>query len=454
MSPVPNFTPRVVQRPTLTVVDAMAVVVGIVIGAGIYEVPSLVAGNAGSTSEILTVWLLGGVLSFLGAICIAELATTYPDSGGLYHYLRLAFGDAPAFLYAWARLAIIQTGSIALLSFVFGDYASHVLPLGPYSASIYAAAAIVLMTAFNVRDVRFGRWLQKLLTMGTLAGLALVIVAGAMSPPVTEQVAARSMTSSGFGLMLVFVLLTYGGWSEAAYIAAELRDGRRTIVVALLGSLLLITAAYLATNWALVRGLGIEGMARSQAVAADLVSRGIGPGGATLLSIGVAMAVLSSIHGTMFTGARTNYAMGRDFAFMRRLGTWRTKGDTPSAALIGQAGVALLLVLIGTATRQGFKTMVEFTAPVFWLFFLMAGIALFVLRRKEPIRERRFRVPGYPITPALFCATSAYLLYSSLMYTGLGAAIGVGVLLLGAVVYAFGRSKPEVKTTQIERDAA
>lgn len=444
----------VVQRPTLTVTDAMAIVIGIVIGAGIYEVPSLVASNAQTTPELLVVWLFGGILSFLGAICVAELATAYPDSGGLYHYIRLAFGDAPAFLYAWARLAIIQTGSIALLSFVFGDYATHVLPLGPYSSSIYAALAIAFMTALNVRDVRFGRWTQKLLTLATVAGLALVIVAGVLASPTGVQNATREVTHSSVGLMLVFVLLTYGGWSEAAYIAAELRDGRRAIVLSLVGSIVFITAAYIAVNWALVRGLGLNGMAQSKAVAADLVSRGIGPQGATLLSFGVAAAVLSSMHGTMFTGARTNYAMGRDFPLVQRLGVWRKEGDTPSTALIVQAGVALALVAIGTATRQGFKTMVEFTAPVFWLFFLLTGIALIVLRRRDPGRERRFRVPGYPLTPILFCATSAYLLYSSLVYTGLGAGIGVAVLVFGALIYQFGRTKSEVSSPKIERDAA
>lgn len=422
-----------VARQTLTVRDAMGITVGIVIGAGIFEVPSLVAQNAGSSTQLIMVWAVGGLLSLIGALCIAELAAAYPNSGGVYFYLRRAFGSKVAFLYAWARFAVIQTGSIALLAFVFGDYASQILPLGPYSSSIYAAAGILLFTALDALHVNFGKRTQNLLTTATVFGL-LILVGTAFSQPLAQSATPAVSHGSSLGLMLVFVLLTYGGWSEAAYISAELKDVRRNMAIALIGSILFITAVYVLVNFALLHGLGMAGLAGSKTPAAELLRLRYGAMGAVIVSSAVAVAALSSIHGTMFTGARTNYALGRDFPKLNFLGTWNERGQTPRAAIIAQSMFALMLVVVGTLARNGFRSMVEYTAPVFWLFFLLAGIALFVLRRKDKDIDRPFRVPLYPLTPVLFCLTSAYLFHASLAYTGRGALIGMLVLLSGVVM--------------------
>ncbi|MGA2990647.1 MAG: amino acid permease [Candidatus Korobacteraceae bacterium] len=424
-------------RQTLSVADAIAIVVGIVVGAGIFETPPLVASNTGSAFAAIAVWCLGGLLSFLGALCYAELATTYPDSGGIYYYIRRAFGDTPAFLLGWARLAVIQTGSIAMLGFVFGDYAAKLAPLGRHSSSIYAALAVVAITMVNIRGVQFGRWTQNLLTICKVAGLLAVVVAGLrMSPAATVATvaAAPGPSHSRFGLMMVFVLLTYGGWQEAGFISAELKQVRRNMTLALMGSIGLITAIYLLVNLALLHGLGLRGVATANAVATELMRGSAGELGATLVSLLVMITALGSLQGTVFTGARTNFALGRDFPIFSRLSEWSASSQTPRASLAIQGAVALVLVAMGTATREGFKTMVEFTAPVFWFFILLSGMALIVLRRREPEIERPFRVPAYPFTPIVFIATSAYLLYASLAYTGLGAMAGVVVLLAGAAV--------------------
>jgi len=457
MATVSSADTSVVQRPTLSTLDAVAIIVGIVVGAGIYEVPSLVASNATSIAPLLLVWVLGGFLSFLGAVCYAELTTTYPDAGGNYYYLRRAFGPNLAFLFAWARLAVIQTGSIALLGFVFGDYASQIFRLGEYSSAIYAALAVVAMTTLNIMNVHFGRWLQRTLTLGTLAGLIAVIIAGFFMPDRSSQAAAtqQQITHSNFGLMMIFVLLSYGGWSEAAFISAELKDVRRKMVPALLGSIGLITAMYILVNLALVRGLGLTGMARSEAVGAELMRNAFGQPGAVLLSLAAMFAALSSMHGSLFTGARTNYALGRDYALFRMLGYWDDRGNTPTRALGIQGIVALGLVFAGAATREGFRSMVEFTAPVFWLFILLTGVSLIVLRTRDPGQQRRFRVPGYPVTPILFCATSAYLVYASVAYTGLGSLLGVAVLLVGVGLLYIERIKtPMAETAGKGREAA
>ncbi len=426
-------------HPTLRVIDAVGLIVGTVVGAGIFRLPSLVAANAGTERAMILAWVMGGVVSLIGALCYAELASTYPHPGGDYHYLGRAFGRKVAFLFAWARISVIQTGSIAVLSYVLGDYATGLFSLGPFSSPLYAALCVVLLTALNVAGVRAGKTAQNLLTAVEVLGLVLVVSAGLLVAPTTPTVTAAS-GSPAFGLAMVFVLFTYGGWNEAAYISAEVH-GRRDILRALVWSLGLVTVLYVLVNWAYLRGLGLAGMAGSSAVAADLLDRAFGAGGSRLVAIIVVVSTLTSVNATIFTGARSAYALGRDFRVFSRLGRWQSGPGTPVNALLTQGAAALALVLLGAATRKGVVTMVEYTAPVFWLFFLLTGVSLFVLRTRDPRTPRPFRVPLYPLTPLLFCATCVYLLHNSLSYYGVGALVGVGVLAAGAVVLAISRGR-------------
>ncbi|MBW4488847.1 MAG: amino acid permease [Trichocoleus desertorum ATA4-8-CV12] len=418
-------------KPTLSFTDAVALIVGIVIGAGIFETPSLVAANAGSKVEVVLLWLLGGGMSLLGALCYAELATTYPHVGGNYHYLMRAFGRRAAFLFAWARMTVIQTGSIALLAFVLGDYASQLFRLGPFSASLYAALAIACLTGLNILGVQQGKWAQNWLTVAQVLGLLLVVVVGMAFIPLAPSVPSTTSSQGTLGLALLFVLLSYGGWNEAAYISAEVQDGRRNIARSLLWSVGIITTIYLLVNLAYLQGLGLAAMAESDAIAADLMRQVLGAPGAAFISLLITICTLSSINATIFTGARTNYALGQDFPLFSFLGRWQPNSNTPAAALLAQGAIALALVLLGTVTRRGFETMVDYTAPIFWFFFLLTGVALLVLRKQEPERPRPFQVPLYPWIPLLFCLISLYLLYSSLVYTGIGAFLGVAVVLAG-----------------------
>ena len=429
-------------RAVLSLFDAVALIVGIVVGAGIFRTPSLVAANAGSGEAFLAAWILGGLVSLVGALCYAELTTAFPNAGGDYHFLTRAFGKKTGFLFAWARMSVIQTGSVALLAFIFGDYLSQVYSFGEYSSVVYAAAAVVALTAVNVAGVKSGTGTQNLLTTTEVAGVMLIITAGfyfAAGDGPTTAVAATASAEASFGLTMVFVLLTFGGWNEAAYISSELRDGKtgkRRMAKALIVGIVIITALYLLVNLAYLNALGLGGMASSEAVGGDLMRLAFGETGVVLIGLLVAVSALTSANATIFTGARTNYAMGRDFPVFARLGKWDAAAGAPVNAFVAQGLVALGLVLLGLVTRKGFETIVEYTAPVFWLFFLLVGVALFVLRRKEPDAERPIRVPLYPLTPLVFCLTSAYLLYASLAYTGLGALVGVAVLALGALLLA------------------
>ena len=431
---MPNST-RTSLPGTLSILDVVALTLGVVLGASIFRTPSAVAASAGNPWIVLSVWTIGGIISLVGALCYAELASAYPHAGGDYHYFQRAFGDWMAFLFAWARLAVIQTGSIAFLAFVFGDYATELWSLGPYSSSLYAAAAVLILTILNVAGVRFGKKTQQALTGATILGLLVLIVSGLFLVPESAATPAPSpdgsIESSQFGGAMVFVLLTYGGWNEAAYVSGELRNVKQNMVRALMVSIGLITILYLLVNWAYVEGLGGGGMMDTDAVAADLMRAALGEPGAIALSLFVAIAALSSTNATIFTGARTNFALGRDAPLFSALGDWNEQADTPATSLWVQGAVALVLVGVGAATRQGFESMVDYTAPVFWLFFLVTGLSLFVLRYTEPDVARPFQVPLYPLTPIAFCLASAYMLWSSLAYTGYGAFLGAGVLLIG-----------------------
>lgn len=442
------FGPRDAEpSPTLSLADALGIIVGTVIGAGIFRTPSLVAAYSGSEVTALLAWVLGGVISLVGALCYAELAAAYPHAGGDFHYLGRAWGPRVAFLFAWARLAVIQTGSVALLAFVVGDYASELVGRG-VAPAVFAALVVAVLSAVNALGVRQGTATQNVLTACEVGGLVLVIGAGllAAAPGLGGNAPAGAAASPALGLVLVFVLLTYGGWNEAAYLSAEVRNPGRTMVQALVGGLLLVTALYVLVNWAYLHALGRDGVAQSRAVAADLMQRVLGTPGATVVSLLVVVAALTSVNAAIFTGARTAWALGRTFPAFARLGRWDPRAATPVNAIAVQGVVALLLVGLGGLTRKGFETMVEYTAPVFWFFFTLTALSLIILRVREPHVPRPFRVPLYPLTPLVFAATSGYLLYSSLAYTGIGALVGVAVLALGAVVMLLGGARQRERT--------
>ena len=426
---------RTSPKQTLSVADTIALIVGVVIGMGIFKTPSMIATNTGREDVFFLAWLAGGIISVIGALCYAELATTYPHSGGDYHYLTRAFGRKVGFLFVWSRMTVIQPGSIAMLAFVFGDYLSTILPLGGSAHSIYAALSVVILTALNLMGVQKGKWTQNLLTAIKVIGLFAVVLVGMMAtPPSLPTVSAHPHSGTSFGLAMVFVLLTFGGWNEAVYISAELYEVRRNMVRALLWGVGIITVIYLLINLAYLRGLGFEEIGQSEVVAADLMRRILGEGGARFISLLIIVSALGAIYAAIFTGARTNYALGQDFSMFSFLGKWQERSNTPTNALLFLGAISLMWVLLGAFVRKGFVAMVEYTAPVFWCFFLLAGLSLFVLRIKDPEISRPFRVPLYPFTPLFFCMTCVYMLQSSVVYVGGGAFVGLAVLALGALL--------------------
>jgi len=427
--------------------DAVCMMVGIVIGVGIYESPPRVAANVSDPTALLLAWALGGVLAFIGALCYAELATAYPRSGGDYVYLTRAYGSWVGFLYGWAELLVIRTGSIAAMSFVFSDYMTRIFPLGPRSSVVYAVCIVGLLSLVNVRGVREGTWTQNVLTVSKVLGISMIVLIGVFSALTPGSSPSPSAISSGsFPLAMIFVLWTYGGWHENAYIAAEVKEPQRNIPRSLLFGTGLVTLMYLAINWAFLRGLGFQKVRASQAVAADVLSLSFGSAGAHLMVILVAVSALGAVNGQIFTGARISYALGQDHWSLSRLGTWSDRFGTPTWALITQALITMtLIVTIGS--RNGFEALVKYTAAVFWFFFLLTGVSLFVLRWKDREQARPYLVIGYPLTPLVFCMSSAYMLYGSLSYAPQESLLGAAIVLVGLPLYWLSSRKSRERRT-------
>jgi len=455
MSTTPNVaaeSSKPSQKPshTLSTIDIVALIVGTILGAGIFKVPSMVAGQVPNEYLIIAVWLLGGAISLVGALCYAELASTFPHVGGEYHFLQRAFGLRLAFLYGWSRSIIIVTGSIAFLAITLGDYLSKIISLGDYSGTIWAMLVTFLLSLLNALGIREGKTTQNLLTLLEVGGVAAIIVTGFLvdAPAAGAAVAAPSVSSGtpsigALSLAMVFVLLTYGGWNEAAYVSAEARDQKRGILKGLLLGLGLVTVLYLLVNLSYFHAFGAQNMGQSSALASDLFEKAYGRGSAVIFSAIVVFSCLNSINATIIFGSRSSYALGKDWQIFRWIGDWHHSG-TPRKAIFLQCVIALMLILFAAFARQGFEAIVDFTAPVFWFFILMVSIALFVLRKRHPEFTRPYKVPFYPWLPMIFTLSSAWLLWSSLAYSGVGSLVGVGCLALGAIVLIFEGKKKSV----------
>lgn len=452
--------------------DAVSIIIGIVIGAGIYETAPLVFANVSSPAAGLLVWVAGGVLSLIGAACYAELASTYPRSGGDYVYLTKAFGPLFGFSFGWAQLTVILTGSIGMMAYVFADYAVALFGLTAGAGVVLSASAVLVLTLLNVGSSSLGTKAQNLLSLAKLLGVVGVALTGLVLAvqrlPEPAAAAAPSATGAApigsLGLAMILVLYTFGGWNDAAFVAAEVRERKRNLPRALLIGTAAITLIYVAMNAAFLFALGFERARTSPAIARDLFVAAFGPAGGAGISILVMISALGAVNALIFTGSRLHATLGSDYSALSRLGSWNQRLGSPVVALVVQLAITLtMILLVGTRAGRaaidgflvsvglsparwsghgGFDTLLSCTAPVFWLFFLLTGVSLMRLRHVDPNRERPFRVPLYPLTPLLFCGTCAYMLYSSVAYAGTLTWIGVAPLLLGVPVYFASKRRP------------
>jgi amino acid transporter len=433
-------------KPLLSVSDGVILMCGMVIGAGIFRTPSDIAGVTSSSTQFLLAWVLGGAISLCGALVYAELASRHPETGGEYTFLSRGWGSGAAFVFAWARMTVIQTGAIALVAFVFGDYASEIFRLGGKSSAIYAAIAVLALTGLNFAGTLESKRLQIAMQYLLFAGLLFIGIAGLIAGAPEKPAAGPSPSAAPFGLAMIFVLLTYGGWNEAAYLGGEVREARRNMIRVLIGGVVVVTALYLLVNVGYLAALGLQGMRESKAVAVDVMRIVVGDRGALLVALIVCVACLTTMNAAIFTGARTTYAFGRDFGMFRALGIWRESGSTPANAILVQGAITLVLVGASSVTPDGFRAMVAYTSPVFWTFFLLTALTLFVFRMKDK-GVPAFRVPLYPVVPIAFVLACAYMIYSAVNYArfavefGALVVTGIVVMLAGIPLYFLARKK-------------
>jgi amino acid transporter len=447
--------------------DAVSIIIGIVIGSTIFQSPPIILKNVLGPWTGLSAWALGGALSLIGAFCYAELATAYPRSGGDYVYLTRAFGPWMGFLFGWGQLVAIRTSSIGSLAFVFGGYAARLWNLEQATDVWFAIGAVAALTLMNVVGVVFGKWTQNILTTLKVVGLSGIVIAGLGWGKPGSFTVEEPISGPGFGLAMIFVLYAYGGWNDAALVAAELRQ-RRHIALALILGTSGITLIYLAVNVAYIWALGFEGVRQSSAVAADVLKLPLKDFGEKAMCLLVMIAALSSINGVIFTGSRVYATLGTEHSIFTWLGRWHERFGTPLWALVAQALITLAMILgVGTEWgRQaidqvlilcglaalpweeyfgGFGTLVTGTAPVFWGFFLLSGLSLFVLRERDQRIERPFTVPLFPVLPLVFCATSFYMLYQSIKYAGNLGLMGAIPLFLGLPLYLLSKKRASIE---------
>ncbi len=429
---------QIAPKKELSLFDSTSIIVGIIIGAGIYQMAPDIARGSHSWWGVLAIWLVGGLLSLFGAIGYAELATAYPLEGGDYVYLSRAYGKWAGFLFGWIQLAIVRPGDIAVMAFAFATYIRAIGdPLAGYGFShsqrIYAAAATAILTVINILGVKEGKWTQNILTSVKTLGLLAIVGVAAMSPqrvPVTESFGPLPVS-----LAMIFVLFTYGGWNEMAYVAAEVKNPRRNIVRALVLGSLAVTVLYLLVNGAFLYTLGYAGLATSKAVATDCVSTVFPRIGGSLISALVCISALGALNGLIFTGARISYALGAEHRAFGILGRWNQRRGTPVWALLVQGAIAVgLIMLFGS-----FVDTILYTAAPVYLFYLATSMAVIVLRFREPGAERPYRVTGYPVTTLVFCAVCAFLIYSAVSYAFWNKRVSLilllAILFVGVLLY-------------------
>jgi APA family basic amino acid/polyamine antiporter len=499
MSSAPNDPAD--QHGKLGLLDAISIIVGIVIGTTIYKVPGLIFLFTADPIWGLGVWVLGGLLAMIGAFCYAELATTYPRSGGDYYYLSKAFGPGTGFLFGWAQLTVVMPASIGVMAYVFADFFLQTFPewrpefelaLGAQTVKFdpyfsIAAIVIVALTLTNCLGVFLGKWVQNLLSFAKIIGLGSIIVAGLGwgTPDAWEYTASTASASPYIGsLAMILVMYAYGGWNDSAFVAAEVRNPQRNIPRALFLGVGLIIAVYLLVNAAYINGVGWSNVAKVDNLPASTIQNSpLGEWGGKAINIIIMVSALGAVNGLTFTGARVYATLGSDHRLFGWMGYWRPNRGAPIMALLAQCVLTVFIVAVLTTERghqlindaighinqgldagndlladlgvnwslshievapqwqagDGFAKLVDRTAPVFWLFFLLTGLSLFILREKNKDTPRPYSVPFYPIVPLIFCNSCAWMLYQATKYVEWHALFAFALVLLGVPLYWFSR---------------
>jgi basic amino acid/polyamine antiporter, APA family len=415
----------------ISLFDGICLIVGIMVGAGIYESSPTVAQYTTSPFILLGIWVLGGVLSLLGALTYATLGQAYPETGGDYAYLKHAFGKRLSFIYAWTMLTVVRPGNLGAMAYVFARYAQEIIPLGNHGLFVYAFGCIVLLSTLNLLGTREGKGIQNVLTVSKVLGL-LFLVGIALSASAPPTVTMGTSHEPSFTLALIFVLFAYGGWNEIGFVAAEVKDPQKNLFRTLVLGTAAVTLLYLLVNLTFLKAVGFEGLRESDAVAHTIASRSFSLYGGIFVSALIAISALGAVHGMIFSGARIYYAMGQDHRLFSKLGEWNERG-TPWWSILTEAAITLAVMAVFSQTQSGFESLVLYSTPLFYTFLALVAMSVFRLPRSG-----RIGLLGYPWTPILFLLTCVFMLLMSLQYAyenlSLEILWSLGILALGILI--------------------
>lgn len=427
-------------RRELNVFDAGAVVVGTIIGSGIFLLPSSVAAQVGSFGGVLLVWVIGGLLTLFGALSLAELGSVYPGTGGLCTYLRHAYGPFPAFLYAWALLVMVHSGSIAALGVAFGVYSGQILHLSRIEEKVCTVIPILILTGVSCLGIRGGKLVQNIIAITKISGLVVIILLlnmkgfrpihlfEAPAPPQTD-----GLTFAGFGMALVAVLWAYEGWHYVSFVGGEMKNPKLDLPRSLFFGCAIVLLIFLAANFGYYHTLSATEIRSSDAVAALAVQKALGATASNSISVLILVSVFGSMNGLILAGPRVYYAMAREGMFPKAFAQLSERYRSPVTALTVQGLWATVLAASGS--YQQLFTDVIFTD---WIFFGLAVAGVLVLRRRQPELERPFSVPGYPWLSLLFCAAAAGVILTTSIERPGGASLGIGLIGSGIPIYFLG----------------
>ena len=425
---------------TLKQTDLTLLLVGTVIGSGIFLVPGAVLKESGGHVGLaLAVWLVGGVLSLLGALTYGELGAQNPEAGGLYVYIRDAFGRLPAFLYGWALFFVISSGSLATLSVAFTNYAGQFLDLSPAGGKVVSLLMIAAITAINIIGTRKSANVQNLTTalkVGALLVISIAFIAMRETPQVATVVAVplNDIPWAGLGTAMIGVLWAYEGWQYVTFSAGEVVNPQRVFPRALAIGTLALIGIYLLANIGYVVALGPEAVAQSNRVAAEAVTAMFGSTAGMLIAGAILISIFSAANGLTMTAPRVYYAMAQDKLFFAGLASVHPRFGTPAIAIAVSSIWAAVLALTGT-----FQQLLTYVVFAGWLFYALGAMSIFVYRRRATAASRPFSVPGYPVTPVLFIASALAIVVNTLVVQPREAAVGIGIILMGLPAYLIWR---------------
>jgi basic amino acid/polyamine antiporter, APA family len=398
---------------SLGMLDATAIVIGIVIGSGIFVLPNLIARNLPSSAAILTVWVVSGVLSFFGALAYAELGAMMPATGGQYVYLREAYGPLCAFVCAWTFMLAVLSGGSAWLAVTFSIYAGYFVPLTPATSKMMSIGLIVALSAVNYLGVREGAWVQRTFTFLKIAALLVLIGAAFLAPhptPVATSSPHPPLSFAGFGIGMAACLMAYNGWSYVSFVAGEVRNPQRNLLRAMVIGMAAVMVLYVSANLAYLAVMTIPEIAATARVGADLAARTMGSIGGTFVSLTVLLSIIGAVNGCILTAARLPFAQARDRLFFARFGEVHPRFQTPASAIVWGGLWTAILVLTGS-----YDTLYSYSILAAWIFYTMTVAAVFVLRRKLPHAARPYRMWGYPFTLWLFLAVSLWFMLNAFL---------------------------------------